>query len=57
MKDDNYYEYVCQTCDTVFSELPKDALQICRSLDSRVTTYKFPNGTIHVLRRRAKKEN
>ena len=42
--------HVCTTCDQEFDDIPAGAVQLTPG-ERRINTYRFPDGTIHSLRR------
>jgi hypothetical protein len=42
--------YVCTTCDEKLATVPDGAVQITSGHGRRVTSYRFPDGSMHHLR-------
>jgi hypothetical protein len=48
-------EYICSLCGQVWKTLPEDAVQLTHfGGRSRTNTYKFADGTIHTITKKAR---
>jgi hypothetical protein len=54
-RPDSLYKFHCTICNQSFDQLPSDALEISRSLSSRITMYRF-GGNTHAIRKVRMKE-
>jgi hypothetical protein len=54
-RPDSLYDFICVICSQTFDHIPLDALEVSRSLGSRITLWDFPEGSQHSLKKRRKK--
>lgn len=53
-RPDSLYTFFCTICDQTFHQIPPGAMEIGHTYNSRITTYVFPDGVTHFLRKRKK---
>lgn len=56
MNTEKEYEYVCSVCGEVWETLPEDAICLTNFGGRgyrRVNTYKFADGTVHIITKKA----
>jgi hypothetical protein len=53
-RPDSFYDFICTICNQTFNQLPRDALEISRAPNSRITMYQFGD-TQHAIKKVRKK--
>jgi hypothetical protein len=56
-RPDSIYTFHCSICGGSWEFIPEDALEISRTPNSRITVFKFADGSIHYISKQRRKEN